>query len=324
MINNNISTIKKPSALISIIIPVFNREKLISETLDSIINQEFPFWECILVDDGSDDNTCSIIEKYASKENRIKLYKRPINSKKGANSCRNLGFEKSKGKYICWFDSDDIMKPLYLKILYEKMILNFDVVICNSEVIGAKEDNILSFNNLNNIVEDIILQKIRIETPKCLWKRSFLNQGKLFDENLQRIQDWEFNIRTFSRTKRIGIIDMELYSYRRHENSITLSDLNNKPYFILLSYKVAIKNNLTYLLKNNKILDKMLNKAMAQIGLLLELKQYKRALKFSKYLFLIAIYKPLYFRNFILSILGVLSFAVLGRGHKIFIHYKKN
>lgn len=303
---------------ISIIIPVFNREDLISETLNSILNQEFLLWECIIVDDGSDDNTLSIIEKYTNNDTRIKLYKRPASRKKGANACRNLGFEYSCGEYICWFDSDDIMKPSYLKILYDKIKLNVDVVVCDSEVIGANEDNMSSISNTDNIVKDLILQNIRIETPKCLWKKSFLSQVKLFDENLQRIQDWEFNIRTFSRTKKIGLIDLRLYSYRRHENSITLSDLNNKPYELLISYKAAIRSNLDYFLKNDLVLDKLLDGAMSQISLLLELKQYKRALKFINYLFVICIYKPFFFRKWFRSILGLLSYLFFRRGNRLF------
>nr|MBF6607613.1 glycosyltransferase family 2 protein [Flavobacterium sp.] len=97
------------SDLVSIIIPTFNRANLLAETLDSIIQQTHTNWECIIVDDGSTDNISDIIEKYVSTDSRFRFYKRPSDRPKGANACRNYGFEMSKGDFINWFDSDDIM-----------------------------------------------------------------------------------------------------------------------------------------------------------------------------------------------------------------------
>ena len=95
--------------LVSIIIPTFNRADIIHETLDSIKLQTYEKWECIIVDDGSNDNSIMVINEFVKTDNRFKFYDRPINKLKGANSCRNYGFEKSKGEFINWFDSDDIM-----------------------------------------------------------------------------------------------------------------------------------------------------------------------------------------------------------------------
>jgi glycosyltransferase involved in cell wall biosynthesis len=105
--------------LISIIIPTFNRAHIIGETLDSIIAQSYTDWECIIVDDGSTDDTEVVIAEYINNDSRFKFYKRPKHREKGPNSCRNFGFEKSKGHLIHWFDSDDLLfnnaLELYLK-----------------------------------------------------------------------------------------------------------------------------------------------------------------------------------------------------------------
>lgn len=101
--------------LVSIIIPVYNRAHLIGETLDSLINQTYENWECIVVDDGSKDETVKVVQQYVLKDSRVKLYVRPKNRLKGANTCRNYGLEKSSGKYINWFDSDDIMLPFFIQ-----------------------------------------------------------------------------------------------------------------------------------------------------------------------------------------------------------------
>ena len=83
--------------LVSIIIPVYNRASLLPETLDSIVAQSYKNFECILVDDGSTDNSIEIANIYTSKDKRFKVFSRPSNIKKGANACRNIGFFKSSG-----------------------------------------------------------------------------------------------------------------------------------------------------------------------------------------------------------------------------------
>ena len=79
--------------LLSIIIPTYNRAHLIEATLDSIKSQDFDDWECIVVDDGSTDNTPIVLANYVKEDGRFRYLHRPKNRKKGPNSCRNFGFE---------------------------------------------------------------------------------------------------------------------------------------------------------------------------------------------------------------------------------------
>jgi len=95
--------------LVSIIIPTYNRAHLIGETLDSVLAQTYTHWECIVVDDGSSDSTSEILETYCKQDSRFQYHHRPIDKPKGANACRNYGFELSKGEYINWLDSDDLV-----------------------------------------------------------------------------------------------------------------------------------------------------------------------------------------------------------------------
>lgn len=94
---------------VSIIIPNYNRQYLIAETLDSIIAQTHHKWECIIVDDGSTDSSIEVIENYTKTDSRFKLIQRSSENPKGANSCRNIGMRNSTGDYIIYFDSDDLM-----------------------------------------------------------------------------------------------------------------------------------------------------------------------------------------------------------------------
>lgn len=97
------------SPLISVIIPIFNRAELISETIGSVLSQSYRNWECIVVDDGSRDGTETIVKAFTEKDSRIQFYKRPLDKIKGAASCRNFGLEKAKGDFIQYLDSDDLL-----------------------------------------------------------------------------------------------------------------------------------------------------------------------------------------------------------------------
>src|SRR5690606_2852819 len=113
------------AALISIIIPTYNRAHIIGETLDSILAQTYTHWECIVVDDGSTDGTAHLMAGYMERDTRFRYYHRPVERPKGPCSCRNYGFEQSKGDYVNFFDSDDL---LMLEAL-EKALSCFNVVV---------------------------------------------------------------------------------------------------------------------------------------------------------------------------------------------------
>ena len=98
--------------LISIIVPVYNAEKFIDETINTVLNQTYTNWELILVNDCSTDNSEKLIQKYL-KDNRIKLINNKTNSK--AAISRNNGIKKAKGRYICFLDADDLWNKEKLK-----------------------------------------------------------------------------------------------------------------------------------------------------------------------------------------------------------------
>jgi glycosyltransferase involved in cell wall biosynthesis len=102
-------------SLISIIVPTYNRAHLLIKTLNTINDQSYKNWECIIVDDQSTDNTIEILENYIIENKRFRFYIRPPDLPKGVNSCRKEGFLKSKGDYISWFDSDDLKNSYTIK-----------------------------------------------------------------------------------------------------------------------------------------------------------------------------------------------------------------
>ena len=210
--------------LISIIIPTYNRAHLISETLDSISAQTYANWECIVVDDGSTDETERVLQKYQEQDARFIYVKRPENRPKGGNAARNFGFEKSSGDYIQWFDSDDIL--LHTAIEIKKEVLesgDFDFVVCQGADIGRGDKTptvhwLLQHdgNRLLNHIRGIIA----FGTNGPLFKKSFLEGKKLFDEDLSIRQEWEFFSRLLITEPNIAYITKPLYQYRTEATGI--------------------------------------------------------------------------------------------------------
>lgn len=112
----------KNDSLVSIIMPAYNSEKYIKESIESVKNQTYTNWELVIVNDCSNDNTENIIKEYAEKDKRIKLYTNVVNQ--GVVKSRNLSLKKAKGEFIAFLDSDDIWSRLKLEkqINYMKKI----------------------------------------------------------------------------------------------------------------------------------------------------------------------------------------------------------
>lgn len=221
--------------LVSIIIPTYNRAYLIGETLESIIVQNYKNWECIIVDDGSTDNTAILIAEYIKKDNRFQYHQRPVDRIKGANACRNYGFELSKGKYIKWFDSDDIMHPGFLEKQVEVLENNSDLDFCASfsNTFSGSIDNIVAYNNPEviicdrNTIKNYIIGKIIFLTPSPLWNASFLDGKKLFDESLTNAHETDFNFRRLIEGGQFYYHTDIHFLVRRGHQSIDLNSIND-------------------------------------------------------------------------------------------------
>lgn len=135
---------------ISIIVPVYNTEGYLCKCIDSILNQTYKFFELILVDDGSTDNSLNICKEYEEKDKRIKVFHKENG---GQGSARNLGIDKAEGEYIGFVDSDDFIHPRYYEIL--KKLLdekNADIACCHYQFIQPDEKWIFEELDYNAIL----------------------------------------------------------------------------------------------------------------------------------------------------------------------------
>jgi glycosyltransferase involved in cell wall biosynthesis len=242
--------------LVSIIIPSFNRAHLISETLESIIAQTYTNWECIIVDDGSTDNTEAVIANYTNKDCRFQYHHRPVNRQKGANACRNFGFELSKGGFVKWFDSDDVM----LTTLIEKQILSFmgntQMSVCKLMYFDFEKGKSIKENIIfsKHLIEDYLIGNITFYISGPLWKKTFLiRQLELFDEKITNLDDWDFNLRMLYESPKIVYVDEVLIKYRVHQNS--LSQEINKLNLDEIKSEFRAREKQLKLIQKNKIVN---------------------------------------------------------------------
>jgi glycosyltransferase involved in cell wall biosynthesis len=247
--------------LISIIIPAYNRAHLIVETLDSILAQTYSNWECIIVDDGSTDNTEKVVRKYIKEDKRFQFYSRPIDKTKGANTCRNYGFELSKGGCVKWFDSDDIMHPNLLEKQLNSINRNIDCCVCKVAYYDFENNRILKENTIfsDNLIEDYLVGGVAFYVSGPLWNRFFLNkQAELFDELITNLDDWDFNLRMLYQEPSIVYLNEPLIKYRIHKASLS-HEINKFNFNEIQSEFRAIKKHL-FLIKKNKKVDQQILK----------------------------------------------------------------
>jgi len=266
--------------LVSIIIPTYNRATYLGETLQSVLQQTWNNWECIIIDDRSSDYTDEIMEFYCEMEPRIRYFKRPSNRRKGANACRNYGFELSKGEYINWFDSDDIMHPEFIKKKGHALNQN-DCICCiskiqqfsyqNGELVSEKTSSI----QFDNLLKDLLLEKIAIPTPNPMWKRKYLEEINLFDEELKQSQDLELYSRIFYKNSKIQTIDEVLFFMRIGHKSISSDFYVNMPVY-LNSFLDVRKRIIDLTKKDKEITNVIIAQVLGVFRYLLAKKEYTK------------------------------------------------
>lgn len=208
--------------LVSIIIPTYNRADVIIQTLESIRHQTYKNFECLIIDDGSEDATENVVNKFIESDTRFHFYKRPTTKIKGPNACRNYGFEKATGNFIYFFDSDDYLKPNALETYVKAFNPDLDGVLAQVERVDRITGILQDINTIDsdNLIEDYFLNKVSYFVCGILWRKSFLaKQPELFDETIGHHDEWDFNLRMIYAQARITKIYEPLVIYFQHRHS---------------------------------------------------------------------------------------------------------
>ena len=205
---------------ISIIVPIYNASKYLKKCLDSLVNQTKKELEFILINDGSTDDSESIIKSYS--DTRIKYIKR---SNHGIGKTRNFGINKSTGKYIMFLDSDDYLEENACEVLYKKIDKErLDLVVCDfyrvvndSKVIEKNT----SFKNTSLKDNPNLLLNVNLAPWNKIYRSDLIKNNNIkFIEDL-KYEDAPFVVLSLLKSKKIGKVDKTLVYYTIHEKSET-------------------------------------------------------------------------------------------------------
>lgn len=213
-------------SLISVIIPCYNQAIFLEETLDSIFNQTYQNWECIIVNDGSTDNTSDLGTKWVNKDSRF-IYLE--NENRGLSNARNSGLDISKGDFIQFLDADDIITNDKIKLSLDCFLKDSttDIVISNFNLFYKSGQNLLppycslkqelfTFNNVLFKWEQVFTIPIHCG----IFKSSLFNDFR-FPEELKAKEDWVMWVYVFKIGCKAGFINKSMAHYRLHDESMT-------------------------------------------------------------------------------------------------------
>jgi len=208
--------------LLSIIVPVYNSEKYLAICLDSILAQTFKNFECIIIDDGSTDQSPIICDEYARRDNRLQVLHK---KNEGVSAARNDGIQSACGEYIAFVDSDDYIMPEMYRLLIEKIENEkTDIVCCGYS--HKNRDYLPQINLYDASIAQIVYHLENLELFGLIWNK--LYTAKIIHENHIRFpigyyfgEDMFFNLQYFCAISSVSVVVESLYVYCENSASIT-------------------------------------------------------------------------------------------------------
>lgn len=207
--------------LVSIILPVYNSERTISQTIDSIISQTYDNYQLIIIDDNSNDNTYQVCKKYVDGIN-IEYYKL---NKSGVSKARNFGLEKARGKYISFIDSDDVYDNRFLEYMVDKMESGNEWVTCGYQNFEKSDKIFLPNIDDPKTKSEYIKELQKVLLFNQIWNKMYLldvikKNNLMFREDISLAEDWEFNLEYLACIEHYTIYNKPLYWYRISDNGL--------------------------------------------------------------------------------------------------------
>jgi len=246
---------KLQSVAISVIVPIFNAERFLKATIESVLSQSFLNFELMLINDGSTDKSKSICEEFATIDNRVRLINK-ING--GVSSARNVGIKNASGKYILHVDADDILQPGALSNLYECAIFTHaDIIVANYVVKYSTNEKVVKQKAFHS-AEEFLFQMLIGEQHAGLWNKLIIKdcyKDLSFDEEVNYMEDKLILTQMLFNNPSISFLDFEVYIYIQRDSSIT----NKISATTILSMEKAI-STIDNLLKDKRIFSRCLDK----------------------------------------------------------------
>lgn len=230
--------------LVSIIMPAYNAGEFIAESIESVIKQTYIDWELIVIDDGSTDNTATIVQEYVSKEKRIRYYYQE-NAKLA--KARNSGIEKSNGDLIAFLDSDDLWLPQKLEFCVNEFCNgDQDILFTNSYIFQKAEQlsDIESLPHMNILAQtykgkeglSLFLYENRVPILTAIIKRDVILSVNGFKCGFNGVEDYNLWLNLLAENFIIKGVDAKLCLYRVHKSSMSATtnlDINVIRMFVI-------------------------------------------------------------------------------------------
>jgi glycosyltransferase involved in cell wall biosynthesis len=242
--------------MVSVIIPVYKSEPYLRQCLDSLVNQTLRDIEIICINDGSPDNSLTILNEYAGKDSRVKVYSKE-NEGKGAASARNYGLDKATAKYLSILDSDDYFElDMFEKLVRHAEETNADIVICDAQGFDHKTGQ-STFNAVAYAQSDLpdkqvfsvkdypktIFQISATTAWNCLFRRDLVEKHKLRFQRIIMTDDLYFSFSCRVLAERISVVDEKLIHYRINSGTSQSDNLTKYPDSAYPAY-IEFKNSL--------------------------------------------------------------------------------
>ena len=210
---------------ISVIMPVYNAENYLSETIESILNQTQSHFELIILNDKSTDNSLAIIQKYLEKDSRIILIDKLQNI--GPANLRNEGFSIAKGEFIALMDADDIALPTRFEKQIAVLKNNPEIGVCGTwfTFFGAKKNKVIRHSEHHEDIKISFLHSCGIGNPTAMFRKEVLN-GLEFNNDFVPVEDYDLWSRLLPSTKFYNIQE-SLLNYRQHDSNISKTKISN-------------------------------------------------------------------------------------------------
>src|SRR5690606_35999667 len=256
-----------------------------------------------------------------------RYYHRPVERPKGPCSCRNYGFEQSKGDYVNFFDSDDLYKSQAFEEWVNGFSDGFDAVVSKVEMIHFNNHKVCKVYNIesNNLIENFFIGRVNFFVCGPLWSSVFLRKQKLlFNETIRNGDDWDFNLRMLYQKPNLKFLDVALVQNRINVNSLSKerNKLNKEE---LISYFDTLDLQLVEVKKQDSI-DKLVvnNYVVSRYSnyLLMALKKRNNV---HFYLYWRLLKKEIilgYYKQLLKATVGYISFLLFKRGYN-FISFKR-
>jgi len=204
---------KYPFAKVAIIVPCYNQGEYLAECLESVFQQTFSDWICIVVNDGSTDKTQDVVERFRQRDHRIYYFKQ---SNQGVAAARNNGINSCDSEFILPLDADDRLARSYLETTVKVLMSDRDINVVYSQC--------QLFGNTNQIFvlpnySFSTLLRSNIITSTALYRRHDFKKTSGYDEVISGLEDWDFWLSLLDKDSQVIRIDQVLFYYRRKETS---------------------------------------------------------------------------------------------------------